>query len=105
MKTPNAIQLSTWKRFTIRFPEAAAEINLSAREDASARKAFMSVRRSKSEVDAWTGSGASGVRSRIVGEHSAEGVTVIASLPEDTWGYYASPWTKRAHARTARSSN
>lgn len=104
MATPNAIQLSIWKRFTLRFPEAAAEINLSAREDTAARKAFMSVRRSKAEVDAWTDSRASQVRSRIVGDHTAEGVTVIAGLPEDTWGYYASPWTKRARARAARAN-
>jgi hypothetical protein len=101
--TPNKIQLSIWKRFTIRFPEAAAEINLSAREDATARKVFMSVRRSKAEVDAWSSSGASGVRSRIVGDHTAEGVTVIAGLPEDTWGYYAAPWTRRARERSART--
>jgi hypothetical protein len=57
------------------------------------------VRRSKAEVDAFRSSGASGTRSRIVGEWTEDGAQIIGPLPEDTWAFYAKPWASRARQR------
>lgn len=101
MNTPSALQLSIWRSFASQFPEAAKEINLSAREDIADRAKYMSVHRSKAEVEAWRGSGAATARDRIIGTYVYQGRVHVAELPEGAWERWAAPWTRRARRRAA----